>query len=142
MKRGERKPFVPPPSTRAPDKAPTGEDTSRHQGKRSPLPRRPPPRAGRGAQGDVGAARQGPQDQPAPLLAVWGLLLLQRPLVLLGNAVRDVGSHGAQLLGSLHMEHLVVEEDVRPDLLQQRPLGSPGQEQSLIRLQAPTAQSL
>lgn len=51
------------------------------------------------------------------LLAVLGLLLLRRPLVLLGDAVGDVGSDGAHLLGSLHVEHLVVEEDVGPDLL-------------------------
>lgn len=80
---------------------------------------------------------------PTPLFAVGVLLLLPcRPLVLLGHAVGHVGGHGAHLLRSLHVEHLIIEEDVGPDLPEQGALGSPGQEQSFVRLQPPAAQSL
>lgn len=51
-----------------------------------------------------------------------------------------MGRDGPQLLGTLDVEHLIVKEDVRPDLLQQRPLGSTGEEKSLVDLQAPATQ--
>lgn len=63
-------------------------------------------------------------------------------MVLLSDPVGDVCRYGSQFLGPLNVEHLVVEEDVGFYFLQQGPFGSPGQEESLVDLQAPAAQSL
>lgn len=63
-------------------------------------------------------------------------------MVLLSDAIGHVSRYGPQLFGPLDVEHLIVKEDVRFDLLQQRPLGSPGQEKRLIDLQAPATQGL
>ncbi|TNN52395.1 hypothetical protein EYF80_037418 [Liparis tanakae] len=56
--------------------------------------------------------------------------------------VGDVCRYGSQVFGPLDVEHLVVKVDVRFDFLQQRPFGGPGQEQSLVDLQAPAAERL
>lgn len=70
-------------------------------------------------------------------------LLNEFPLVvLLSDAIGDVGRYGSQLLGSLNVEHLVVKEDVRPNFLQQWPFRSARQEQSFVNLQAPAAEGL
>lgn len=70
-------------------------------------------------------------------------LLNEFPLVvLLSDPVRDVCRYGSHFFGPLNVEHLVVEVDVRFDFLQQGPFGSPGQEESLVDLQAPAAERL
>lgn len=70
-------------------------------------------------------------------------LLDEFPLVvLLSDSIRDMCGYGSQFLGPLNMEHLVIEEDVRFDLLQQWPLRSSGQEEGLVNLQAPAAEGL
>ena len=80
---------------------------------------------------------------PSPTSLLPTRLLNQLPfVVLLANTVRHVGGDGPQLLGALDVEHLVVEKDVGLDLLQQRALGGPGEEQSLVDLQAPAPQCL
>ena len=53
-----------------------------------------------------------------------------------------MGRDGAQLPRPLDVEHLVVEVDVRLDLLQQGPFGGPGQEEGLVDLQPPGPQGL
>lgn len=55
-------------------------------------------------------------------------------MILLADPIRYVGRYGAQFLGPLNVEHLVVEENVRLYFLQQGPFGSPGQEKSLVDL--------
>lgn len=62
--------------------------------------------------------------------------------VMLCDAVGHVGSDGAHLGRSLHVKHLVVKVDVRPDLLQHGALGGPRQEQRLVDLQAPGPEGL
>ena len=62
--------------------------------------------------------------------------------VFLSDAIRHMGGHGSHLGRSLNMEHLVVKVNVGPDLLQHGALGGPGQEQGLVRLQAPGPQGL
>lgn len=62
--------------------------------------------------------------------------------VLLGDAIGYVGSDGAHLRSPFHVEHLIVEVDVGPDLLQHGPLGGSGQEEGLICLQSPGTQRL
>lgn len=68
--------------------------------------------------------------------------LLLLPAVFLRDAVGHVGSDGAHLGRSLHVKHLVIEVDVRSDLLQHGALGRPRQEQGLVDLQAPCAERL
>ena len=63
-------------------------------------------------------------------------------MVLLSDPVRDVCRYGSHLLGPLNVEHLVVKEDVRFDFLQQGSFRSPSQEESLVDLQPPAAESL
>lgn len=63
-------------------------------------------------------------------------------MVLLSDAVGHVSRYGSQFLGPLDVEHLIVKEDVRLDLLQQRPLRSPGQEKGFVDLQTPATQGL
>lgn len=75
----------------------------------------------------------------AQLLGRGGLLRRCGPPGGLRHTVRHVGRHGAHLLSPSHVEHLVVKEDVRADLLQEGALGCSRQEQGLIRLQAPAA---
>lgn len=58
------------------------------------------------------------------------------------NAVRHMGSNGAHLSRSFHMKHLVVEVDVRPDLLQHGALRCSCKEQGLVDLQAPGSECL
>lgn len=70
-------------------------------------------------------------------------LLDEFPLVvLLSDPVGDVSRYGAHFIGPLNVKHLVVKVDVRFYFLQQGPFRSPGQEESLIDLQAPAAESL
>lgn len=70
-------------------------------------------------------------------------LLYEFPLmVLLSDAIGHVSRYGSQLFGPLDVEHLIIKEDMGFDLLQQRPLWSPGQEKGLIDLQAPATQGL
>lgn len=79
----------------------------------------------------------------SPLLRAGGGLLHRRRLLgRLCHTVRHMRSHRAHLLSSSHMEHLVIEEDVRTDLLKEGALGRSCEEQGLIRLQAPAAQGL
>lgn len=78
----------------------------------------------------------------APLLCSWGLLCRRRPPGCLCHTVRHMGGHSAHLLGPSHVEHLVIKEDVRADLLQEGALGRARQEQGFICLQAPAAQGL
>lgn len=63
-------------------------------------------------------------------------------MVLLPDPVGHVRRYGPQLLGALDVEHLVVEEDVWFDFLQQGAFGCPGQEESLVDLQAPAPERL
>lgn len=63
-------------------------------------------------------------------------------MVLLSDPIRDVCRYGSQFVGPLNVKHLVVKEDVRPYFLQQGPFRSPGQEERLVDLQAPAAESL
>lgn len=63
-------------------------------------------------------------------------------MVLLSDSIGDVGGYGSQFRGPFNMEHLVVKEDMRPDLLKQGPFRSPRQEESLVDLQAPAAEGL
>lgn len=58
------------------------------------------------------------------------------------NAVGHMGSDGAHLSRSLHMKHLIIEVDVRPDLLQHGALRCSCKEQSLVDLQAPGPEGL
>lgn len=60
----------------------------------------------------------------------------------LRDAVGHVGGDGAHLGRSLHVEHLIVKVDVRPDLLQHGALRSSRQEQGLVDLQAPGPERL
>lgn len=53
-----------------------------------------------------------------------------------------MGGHRAHLLSPSYVEHLVIKEDMRADLLQKGTLGCSCKEQGLIRLQAPAAQGL
>ena len=53
------------------------------------------------------------------------------------NAVGNVGSDGAHLCCSLHVKHLIVKVDVRPDLLQHGALWCAREEQRLVDLQTP-----
>lgn len=63
-------------------------------------------------------------------------------VVLLSDSIGDVCRYGSKLRGPLNVEHLVIEKDVWPDLLKQRPFRSPRQEESLVDLQAPAAERL
>lgn len=62
--------------------------------------------------------------------------------MVLSDAVGHVGSDGAHLSRSLHVKHLIVKVDVRPDLLQHGALGGPRQEERLVDLQAPGPERL
>lgn len=62
--------------------------------------------------------------------------------VVLCDAVGHVGSDGAHLGRSLHVKHLIIKVDVRPDLLQHGALRRPGQEQRLVDLQPPGPERL
>lgn len=62
--------------------------------------------------------------------------------VVLCDAVGHVGSDGAHLGRSLHVKHLIVKVDVRPDFLQHGALRCPRQEQCLVDLQPPGPESL
>lgn len=63
-------------------------------------------------------------------------------MVLLSDAIGHVSRYGSQFFSPLDVEHLIIKEDVRFDLLQQRPFWSPGQKKSLVDLQTPATQSL
>jgi len=63
-------------------------------------------------------------------------------VMFLRDAVGHVGSDGAHLGRALHVKHLIVKVDVRPDLLQHGALGRPRQEQGLVDLQAPGPERL
>lgn len=69
-----------------------------------------------------------------------GLLDEFAPVVLLPNTVGHMSGDGARLLSTLDVEHLVIEENVRFNLLQQRPLGGASEEECLVDLQAPATQ--
>lgn len=62
--------------------------------------------------------------------------------MVLCDAVGHVGGDGAHLGRSLHVKHLIVKVDVRPDLLQHGALGCPRQEEGLVNLQPPGPQRL
>lgn len=53
-----------------------------------------------------------------------------------------MGGNGTHLCCSLHMEHLIIKVDVRPNLLQHGALRCPCEEQGLIDLQAPGSERL
>lgn len=57
--------------------------------------------------------------------------------VFLGNAIGYMGCNGSHFCCPLHMEHLVIEVDVWPYLLQHGTLWGSGEEQCLVSLQAP-----
>lgn len=70
-------------------------------------------------------------------------LLNEFPLmVLLSDPIGHVCRYGSKFLSPLNVEHLVVKVDVGFYFLQQGPLRSPGQEKSLVDLQAPASESL
>lgn len=75
------------------------------------------------------------------------VLLLLPHIVLFGvmflcNAIGHVGSDGAHLSRSLHVKHLIIKVDVRPNLLQHGALRRPCKEQGLVDLQAPGPECL
>lgn len=60
----------------------------------------------------------------------------------LGDPVGNMTRHCPKFSCSLHMKHLVIKENVGPDLLQHGAFGGPGQEESLVDLQTPRPQRL
>ncbi|KAI9537595.1 hypothetical protein NQZ68_023840 [Dissostichus eleginoides] len=57
-----------------------------------------------------------------------------------GYPIGHVACYCPDFRGPLHMKHLVIKENVRPDLLKHGALGCPCQKESLIDLQTPRAQ--
>lgn len=58
-------------------------------------------------------------------------------MILLSNSIGHMSSDCPELLGTLDVKHLIIKEDVRSDLMKDRPLRSPSQKEGLIYLQSP-----